>query len=260
MKFFHEAPIFIFQDVQEVTDGDYALVHLFEENEQYLDLFIEAVHKGREVILDNSIFELGEAFEKDKFANWVEYLKPSWYIIPDSLENCEKTVSNLHEWVFDPYLKKLPGKKIGVVQGRNKQEIEFCYNQIQPFVDMVAISFDYDFLQQGYIDKKEYNFMFGRVDLLRDMDRYVNRSKPHHLLGVYLPQEGKQYTHRIKEWLYSIDTSNPVVHGLHNEYYSADGLNHKKSVTLFTMISEAVSLGKYTHVMHNIRKFKEFWS
>ena len=40
---------------------------------------------GREVLLDNSIFELGEAFDSDKFAKYVEELKPSYYIVPDVL-------------------------------------------------------------------------------------------------------------------------------------------------------------------------------
>ena len=61
IKNFHEAPKSLFKHVQAVTSGDYALVHLFEEDPEYLQLFEEAVKSGREVILDNSIFELGEA-------------------------------------------------------------------------------------------------------------------------------------------------------------------------------------------------------
>ena len=58
IKIAHESPKSIFTDVQQVTDYDYALVHLFEEDEQYLEQFKVALRKGREVILDNSIFEL----------------------------------------------------------------------------------------------------------------------------------------------------------------------------------------------------------
>ena len=35
MKIAHEAPLSIFDKVQAVTDYDYALVHLFEESEEY---------------------------------------------------------------------------------------------------------------------------------------------------------------------------------------------------------------------------------
>ena len=62
IKIAHEAPKSIFNEMQKFTDYDYALVHLLEEDEEYLKLFEEAILKGREVILDNSIFELEEAF------------------------------------------------------------------------------------------------------------------------------------------------------------------------------------------------------
>ena len=51
IKIAHESPKSIFDDVQKVTDYDYALVHLLEEDEQYLKHFQQAIKKGREVIL-----------------------------------------------------------------------------------------------------------------------------------------------------------------------------------------------------------------
>jgi hypothetical protein len=39
-KIAHEAPISIFSRIQEVTDYDYALVHLFEEREDYWEKFV----------------------------------------------------------------------------------------------------------------------------------------------------------------------------------------------------------------------------
>ena len=70
IKIAHESPISIFPQVQSWTDYDYALVHLFEESPEYLELFKKALAGGREVILDNSIFELGSAFDMEKFADW----------------------------------------------------------------------------------------------------------------------------------------------------------------------------------------------
>ncbi len=87
IKIAHESPKSIFEEVQRFTDYDYALVHLFEEDEEYLKQFKQAATKGREIILDNSIFELEEAFDAEKFDKWVKYLKPTCYIIPDALED-----------------------------------------------------------------------------------------------------------------------------------------------------------------------------
>ena len=38
IKIAHESPKSIFEDVQKQTDYDYALVHLFEEDEEYLTI------------------------------------------------------------------------------------------------------------------------------------------------------------------------------------------------------------------------------
>ena len=43
IKRFHEAPKSIFNRMQYYTDGDYALVHLFETDEEYLNMFKKAV-------------------------------------------------------------------------------------------------------------------------------------------------------------------------------------------------------------------------
>ena len=114
IKTFHEAPKCIFRQIQGMTDGDYALVNLFAEDEEYYNLFDKAVKSGREVILDNGVFELGSAWDADEFAGWVEKLKPTYYIVPDVLEKGEATVESFHKFINDH--KKLPGKVIGVVQ------------------------------------------------------------------------------------------------------------------------------------------------
>ena len=125
IKIAHESPKAIFDDVRRFTDYDYALVHLFEEDKEYLEQFKESVSKGREVILDNSIFELEEAFDADKFAYWINELRPTWYIVPDALENAKKTMSQMASWNIK--YKDLPGKKIGVVQGKTYDQIRACY-------------------------------------------------------------------------------------------------------------------------------------
>ncbi len=43
IKTAHEAPKSIFSEMQKITDIDYALVHLFEEDEEYFNKFKKAV-------------------------------------------------------------------------------------------------------------------------------------------------------------------------------------------------------------------------
>lgn len=258
----HEAPKSIFNEVEKYTSISYALVHLFEEDPEYLELFKKAVTKGREVILDNSIFELEQAFDADRFAYWVNELRPTWYIVPDALEDCKKTMSKMAEWNLR-YSDKVYGKKIGVVQGKTYQQIAGCYEYMDKIanVDMIAISFDYSYYTKSVPHPNKYvSWMLGRVKLLGDLvrDGIINENKLHHLLGVSLPQEGLYYSQY--PWIYSIDTSNPCVHGIKGIQYSEVGLWSKESQKLVELINlpeEEIDLNK---ILYNVHKFNYFWN
>lgn len=259
IKRFHEAPKCIFKEVQAVTDGDYALVNLFEEDPEYYIMFREAVLSGREVILDNGVFELGSAWDADEYAQWIRRLQPTWYIVPDVLEDGELTIAQFFNFI-DQY-PLLPGKRIGVAQGRNYNDMVKCYKAIEPHCDMVAISFDFSWFQDKRSKHSPYTqAMLGRQMLLEQLleDKVINTSKPHHLLGVMLPQEVRFYANPKYSWIYSIDTSNPVVHGLKGIEYRVLGLASKESQKLYTMINSDVNGAQLQSVLHNIEIFRRF--
>lgn len=261
MKIAHEAPIDIFEEVQRFTDYDYALVHLLEQNGRYRDTFERAVKKGREVILDNSIFELGEAFEPERYAQWIDRLKPTWYIVPDSLENSSLTIGKYQEFE-KKYMPILKGKTIGVVQGETYEDIRRCYHFMdQSNCDMIAISFDYSYYQKSVPHPNKYvSWMLGRVKLLGDLlaDGTINTKKKHHLLGCSLPQEFSYYKHADYKWIYSMDTSNPIVHALKGISYGSDGLWSKESQKLHELIDVDIEDIDIDRVKNNIQKFRWF--
>jgi queuine/archaeosine tRNA-ribosyltransferase len=258
IKIAHESPKSIFNDVQKHTDYDYALVHLFEEDKEYLKQFQEAVKKGREVILDNSIFELEEAFNADRFAHWINELRPTWYIVPDALEDAKRTMNQMASWNMH-YAHAVYGKKIGVVQGKTYKQIVACYEYMDKIADveMIAISFDYSYYIKSVPHPNKYvSWMLGRIKLLGDLvrDGIINEQKPHHLLGCGLPQEFSFYSQY--PWIYSLDTSNPVVHGIKGIAYDSNGLWSKESQKLFELINYKV---KDTNlILNNIHKFRWF--
>lgn len=263
IKIAHESPISLFPKVQSWTDYDYALVHLFEENEEYLNHFKKALEGGREVILDNSIFELGSAFDMSKFADWVSALNPTWYIIPDVLEDSLETKLNALQWNAH-YRDRVPGKSIGVVQGRTYEDIVECYQFLDKEigVDMIAISFDYSYYEKEFPHgNKLVSWMMGRVQLLHRMykDGFINEKKPHHLLGCGLPQEGMFY--RDLDFIYSMDTSNPVVHGLKGiKYEENQGLWSKESQKLFEMIMSDYTYDQVADIAYNVEEFRKYWN
>lgn len=255
IKIAHESPVSYFDQVQQQTDYDYALVHLFEENEEYYSKFKFAVQKGREVLLDNSIFELGEAFDKDKYAVWIEKLQPKWYIIPDVLEGAEETVNNVKDW------QHLAGfNTIGVVQGKSYEEVVWCYQEIAPLVDKVAISFDYSFFEElaGPCKTKYHQWARGRQLLLESMldDNVIDIKKPHHLLGCGVPQEFAAY--KDYTFIDSLDTSNPVMAGIKGmRYDGVQGIEDKPSQKLFTIMNEKHNLQQIADVTHNCYWFRK---
>ncbi len=260
IKIAHESPKSIFNTVQKFTDYDYALVHLFEEDKEYLQQFREARDAGREVILDNSIFELEEAFDADKFNGWVNDLKPTWYIVPDVLEDGYETIAKMEDW-NNKGLGYAGSGKIGVVQGKTYDEIVDCYNYMnnEGEVDMIAISFDYSYYEDTVPHTNKYvSWMLGRVKLLGDLlkDGVINKYKKHHLLGCGLPQEFAFYKHSNYDWIYSLDTSNPVVHGIKGITYTDQGLWNKESQKLFEMINQEVDEEQVQRILNNIQKFR----
>ena len=213
----HEAPTSILKEISNITDYDYALVHLFDTKPEYYDHFKKCVAAGRDVLLDNSIFELGTAFDAEKFAVRVEELQPTFYVVPDVLEDAHATIESFRK--FDNG-GDLPGMKIGVVQGKDFSEIVECYKYMQSYADMIAFSFDMSYFQYtgiGYC--KLHRQLTGRIKLIDDLIKLGvwNWSKPVHLLGCSLMREFNQYSH-VKN-IYSCDTSNPVVAGIEGIYY-----------------------------------------
>ena len=75
----------------------------------------------------------------------------------------------MHNW--NEKYSDLPGKKIGVVQGKTYESIASCYDYMDKVakVDMIAISFDYSYYTVSAPHPNKYvSWMLGRVKLIGD--------------------------------------------------------------------------------------------
>lgn len=263
IKIAHEAPNQIFDTVSSMTDIDYALVHLFEESSEYFNNFKRSIHNGREVILDNSLFELGHAFDTERYASWIHELKPSWYILPDVWEDGFETIREVTKFKHH-YNGLLPGKTIAVAQGATLHELLFCFDFMhnEPFVDMIAISFGLSFYETlSDAPNQLQRSMEGRQFVISHLNELYQRNYFHkkvHLLGTFLPQEGLKY--KNMDWIYSMDTSNPVMHGYENNKYSETGMTTKSSTKLFTIIDNHVDSTQLENIKYNISEFRKLWT
>lgn len=259
----HETPISYLEESRKYNDYDYALCHLFETHPEYYNFFKISLAQGREVLLDNSIFELKTAFDPDKFAQYVKELKPTYYIAPDVLEDSQATIDSFKS--FREKYPDLPGLCIGAVQGKNFQEIADCYKFMSENADYIAISFDFSWYQQvGFAQSsspelaKLERMASGRqmlITLLQDK-RIWNYDKPHHLLGNSLPQEMKDYA--FMPSIRSVDTSNPIVAGIHNIRYIADyGMTCKPYVMLADLIDIELNEDQKQDIQYNVVQYKK---
>jgi hypothetical protein len=261
MKISHESPLCLLDRSRSYNDYDYALVHLFETEPTYYQFFKDSVAQGRHVLLDNSIFELGTAFDSERYAHWIKELQPSEFIIPDVLESALGTMDNALDWK-EKY-SDLPGKTIGVVQGKTYEDLVQCYDYLDTVigVDKLAISFDYSYyLEVCPHPNKWMGYALGRVQTLTRLlnDGVINTKKPHHLLGCALPIEFMFYRKEFK-WLESLDTSNPIVHALLGIGYEPGGLDAKKSLKLIELLNTPEpSVATMHTINHNIKYFRSY--
>jgi len=263
----HESPISILERSKTYNDYDYALVHLFETQPEYYNFFKCSLAAGREVLLDNSIFELGESFDPKKYIKYITELNPTFYIVPDVLEDARGTISSWGKFFLNYGIDLRGCTAIGVVQGNTYQELVDCYKFMSDHADYIAISFDYKWYETvttsnrkgrlGMLDR----WSAGRNHLITRLvdDGVWNNRKPHHLLGAALAREFASYAPIASELnIRSLDTSNPVVAGLLGHRYMANqGLNHKPSQMLADMIAAKVDEDQMEDVLFNTSEFKK---
>ena len=256
IKISHEVPLCLLDKSREFNDYDYALVHLFEQYPEYLQFFKDSVDMGREVLLDNSIFELKEAFDDVEFANWIMELKPTRYIIPDVLDNCQKTIEGIDRW--KNHFEYLPGRTIGVVQGKNYEELTKCYLHIVQNCDEVAICFPHSHHQSKGLSKQAFNErMLSRIALINTWidQEIIIEHKRHHLLGCLLPQEFSMY--KRLDFIYSLDTSNPIIHGYSGVRYDNGTLEDKIDIKMAENMEIQLSEKQLDDIFHNVKEFRK---
>ena len=266
MKVSHESPISILNDSTRYNDFDYALVHLFESHPDYYRYFKQAREVyNREVLLDNSIFELGKAFDSDKFLAAAIDLQPNMFIVPDVLEETVDTITSFHNWITTGKINEVKStcntKAIGAIQGKTWHDLITCYKYMSEHADMIAISFDFSYYEiTGEGNNKLERWCSGRQRFISQLieSGIWNWRKPHHLLGCSLAKEFRYYVDNNIHNIVSCDTSNPVVAAIHNIKYDADyGLPIKPSTKLADLIDYEFSIDQLGILGYNVDMFKK---
>ena len=263
MKVSHEVPRCLLSASPEFNDYDYCLPHLLDENETYRNFFIEAKKSGRYIIMDNSLHELGKAYNTERLIHWIEELKPNEFVVPDVWENYEESAKNALTWS----LVELPEEvtKIAVVQATTLHEAFECYREYKK-MGYKKIAFSYGASYYNDIcphPNKDLGKALGRIYTITTLyaAKAIKKSDRIHLLGCAVPQEFAYY--KDMPFIESIDTSNPIMAALEGTEYQDYGLLSKPVVNMnlvfewenFEQVEYAMD--KIDLVENNVKKFKK---
>ena len=256
IKVSHEVPRCLLYDSEKFNDYDYALVHLLEEDETYREYFLEARDKGRYIILDNSLHELGEAYNDAGLLKWVEELRPNEFIIPDVWEDRNASVVNARKWASIELPEGV--EKVAVVQAQTIHEAATCY---QTYKDLGYQKIAFSYGASYYNDvvphpNRDLGKALGRLSVISALykTKVISQNDRIHLLGCAVPQEFGWY--KGYNCIESIDTSNPVMAALESTRYNVWGLGSKPKANMndyYYMLDNEVNWDLLTD---NLTKFR----
>jgi hypothetical protein len=227
MKISHEVTFCLLEKSREFNDYDYCLPHLMDENEKYRNFFYESKKMGRYIIMDNSLHELGTAYDKKRLLHWIEEIKPDEFIVPDVWENHTSSVVNARQWIQYDFPKEV--LKVAVVQAKNMHEALLC---TRTYKDLGYKKIAYSYGASYYNDlcphpNKDLGKAIGRFLMISNLhkNKVLSDNDRIHLLGTASPIEFGMYKN-IK-CIESIDTSNPIMAAIGEMPYTRMGLPSK---------------------------------
>lgn len=222
----HEIPKQLFPYHSLINDYPYVLGHLLHKDKEYTDFYRHALKAATYSILDNSAFELGESIPMEHLYELGKEFKPTHLVLPDKVHDHKKTLENAVE-----YLNKYKQDGldyIGVCQGDTFDQIADCIDfYTDKNVDIIALPFD-------LIRDSDYITVRFRFLNWWYANRFTYRrsgSFKFHLLGCQNPVEFQLFKYNqehITKYLYSLDTSSPIINGWKGNLLGENGTTAEK--------------------------------
>ena len=257
MKVSHETPLCLLEDSKKFNDYDYCLPHLLDKEPAYLDYFLKAKAEGRYIIMDNSLHELGEAYNHERLLHWIEEIKPNEFIVPDVWENCTESVINAEIWSEYKFPEGV--EKVAVVQAKTLHEAAQCVKAYKE-LGYGKICFSYGASYYNDIithPNKDLGKALGRLVVISTLLKIgeLRQDDRIHLLGCAVPQEFGWY--EGINCIESIDTSNPVMATLEGHTYTHSGLSFKPKANMNDFFYVKSDMIDYHLLDYNLTKFKQ---
>jgi hypothetical protein len=260
IKISHETPLCLLEDSKHFNDYDYCLPHLLDEEKGYEKYFRQVKKEGRYIIMDNSLHELGEAYNNERLMYWINELEPDEFIVPDVWENRDASVKNAKEW--SKIILPKNTTKVAVVQATTIHEASTCY---QTYKDLGYQKIAFSYGASYYNDivphpNTDIGKALGRLSVISALykTKVISQNDRIHLLGCAVPQEFGWY--KGYDCIESIDTSNPVMAALEGTRYNLSGLDKKPKANIndyFYMLDEQVNWDLLTDNLNRFRTIND---
>lgn len=257
IKVSHEVPKCLLKASLEFNDYQYCLPHLLDQDTAYRKHFYDFKKSGGYIIMDNSLHELGEAYDHERLMYWVSELEPNEFIVPDVWMNIDATLKNAKKWINIMYPKNVT--PVAVVQSRSFKEAEECYLALKKLgYKKIAFSYGADWYMDKFhgihVDKAK---MMGRISAVKQMfyNGVIKKNDRVHLLGCSLPQEFGWYENC--SYIESIDTSNPIMAALEGIEYEEFGLLTKPKANMNDHFHIDIKNVNLKLIFHNVETFKK---
>lgn len=253
MKISHEVPLELLEWSKTVNDYEYVLPYFYKRYPEYKEFYLQCKKEGRFSILDNGLFE-GETYTNDELIKFIKELTPDIFIVPDEWDDYMKTHDHAKRWA--EYGKFNTNVNLMVVlQGETYEEIrrlyKWCYNLGYRYFALNHSSTAYNklFPHKNFLVSK----MMGRIQTVHQMAEVFHDDVYVHLLGASLPQEFMYY--EGYDFIKSIDTSNPILHGAKGEYYNKFGMTSKPKEKMEVFFDKEV-MTNIDYIKDNVYYFR----
>jgi len=238
----------------KINDYNFILLHRYINDERYRDIVDQYVLNKQFTILDNSCFELGKALSNDLIVKYVNIINPQIFVLPDVLGDMQTTLKRTREFLeMYPHLES---KAMAVIQGNTPDEFIECYKAYDnefPHLPMIGIPFCFNWAFENNLTPVEH--ALERVKLIDKLERHINKDTLHHLLGTWAALEFKFY-HKYN-WIYSVDTSNPIAAAIEGNRYTSAGVFEKPKIKFDNFADLPLTKINIDSIMYNVDVFKE---
>jgi hypothetical protein len=256
MKVSHEVPLALLEMSKSFNDYDYCLPHLLDKYEEYKKYFQWAKENNRYIIMDNSLHELGHAYDTDRLIHWINELQPDEFIVPDVWEDMEASIKNAAEWIRIALPPNI--LKVAVVQAKSIREAAECYFKYKTLgYKKIAFSYGAAYYKEHFPHPTPaVATAVGRVSVISKLykEGVIKDTDNVHLLGCAIPQEFVHY--KNMPFITTIDTSNPIMAAIEGTLYEPYGLDQKPKTKIDEVIDSKIDKVQFGKVIMNTKYFR----